>query len=109
MLPSNQYEAALEALKKYYRQIVRDMVHEIVIHRDDFDGGNTARAQEIVARHAVRLGELRTVYTEVARFISTELPHGTEPLSKDEFRCFSCGYVIRRTDDQCRLCGWTWK
>lgn len=109
MVPQTQYDAALATLKNYYRQVVRDMVHEIIVHRDDFNGGDTRTAQEVVAKHAARLSEFRSVYAEVARFISTELPHGTEPLTKDDFRCFSCGYVIHRTDEKCRLCGWTWK
>jgi hypothetical protein len=109
MVPHTQYDAALAALKNYCRQLVRDMVHEIIVHRDDFDGGDARTAQEVVAKHAARLSELRAVYGEVARYISTELPQGTEPLTKDDFRCFSCGYVIHRTDEKCRLCGWTWK
>lgn len=85
------------------------MVHEIIIHRDDFDGGNTHTAEEILAKHAARLNNLTTVYREVERYKSQELPQGTQALGKDEFRCFSCGYVICRTDDKCKLCGWSWK
>ena len=109
MVPQTQYDAALAALKNYYRQLVRDMVHEIIVHRDDFNGGDTRTAQEVVAKHAARLNDFRTVYSDVARFISSELPQGKEPLGKDDFRCFSCGYVIHRTDEKCKLCGWTWK
>ncbi len=109
IMPQNQYDAALLTLKQYYRQVVRDMVHEIVIHRDDFNGGDTPTAREIVAKHAERLRDLQTVYQDVARYSSSEMPHGTEPLGKEEFRCFSCGYVIHRTEERCKLCGWTWK
>ncbi len=109
MVPQSQYDAALTALKDYYRQQVRDMVHELIVHRDDFDGGDTRAAEEIVAKHADRLKNLRTVYSDIARFVASELPHGTEPLGKDEFRCFSCGYVIQRTGEKCELCGWTWR
>ena len=81
-MPPSPYHAALEALKEYRRLIVRDMVNEIIIHRDEFKGGDTRTAQEIVAKHAARLNELGSVYDGVARFISTELPHGLEPLAR---------------------------
>jgi hypothetical protein len=38
-----------------------------------------------------------------------EMPTGTEPFGKDEFRCLGCGGVIRREDKACRICGWSWK
>ena len=76
MVPQTQYDAALVALKNYYRQLVRDMVHEIIVHREDFNGGDTRTAQEVVAKHATRLNEFRTVYSDIARFISTGITTG---------------------------------
>ena len=108
MLPESQYEAALNALKLHYRQMLRDMVHEIIIHRDDFDGGNANTADEIITKHAVHLRDFDRVYRDLARYVKRELPQGIEALSKDEFRCFSCGYKIGRSDKGCSLCGWTW-
>src|SRR5947207_15104343 len=103
MVPQTQYDAALVALKNYYRQLVRDMVHEIIVHREDFNGGDTRPAQGVVAKHAPRLNESRTVYSDIARFISTELPPGKEALGKQALSCFGCVYVIRRTDERFTL------
>jgi len=108
MIPQHQYEAALAILKKHYHNLLRDMAHEVILYRKDFDGGDSRVADEIVAKHAARLRGLRTIYNDLAHHVATELPQATEPLGKDEFRCFSCGSVIRRGDHGCKLCGWTW-
>jgi len=68
-----------------------------------------ADADDLIERYSYRFSRLSTVYTNLARFVSSETPRGQQPLGKDEFRCFGCGGVIRREDADCGLCGWTWK
>src|SRR5262245_59818501 len=108
MPPEHQYEAALEILRKHYHRLLRDIAVEIILHHKDFTDGDSKLAEEILARHDARLRALRTIYGDLARHVATEQLKRTEPLGKDEFRCFSCACVIRRGDNGYKLCGWTW-
>jgi rubrerythrin len=49
------------------------------------------------------------VFSNLSQFEFREKPQGTQPLSKDEFRCFGCGGAIKYEDESCPLCGWSWK
>ena len=108
--PKNEFDGAQRILKKYYSELVKRMAEEIVEHREDFESpGFDSHADEIIEKYAVQLHRLCPVFSNLSQFAFREKPEGKEPLSKDEFRCFGCGSVIRRDDNQCRVCGWTWK
>jgi hypothetical protein len=109
-VPQNEFDGAQCILKKYYRGLMKRMAEEIIEHGEDFESENFgSQADEIIERYASQLHRLCTVFTNIDQFAFREKPKGTEPLSKDEFRCFGCGGVIRREDQACKLCGWTWK
>jgi hypothetical protein len=108
--PKNEFDGAQRILKKYYRNLVKQMADEIIEHREDFESpGFGSRADEIVEKYALQLHRLCPVFSNLGQFAFREKPNGTEPLGKDEFRCFGCGGVIRREDEMCRICGWSWK
>jgi ATP-dependent Clp protease ATP-binding subunit ClpA len=56
-----------------------------------------------------RLEILKELEPNFNQFASQEKPQGTEPLGKDDFRCFGCGGVIHREDQTCPKCGWSWR
>jgi hypothetical protein len=108
--PENEFDGAQRILKKYYHALMKRMAEEIIEHKDDFEStGFGNQADEIVEKYALQLQRLCPVFSNLNQFAFREKPRGTEALGKDDFRCFGCGGVIRRGDDRCRLCGWTWK
>ena len=108
-LPQNEFEGACGILKEYHRTLVQQLADEIVQKGDYFTLLPLGDADDLIERYSWRFSRLSTVYTNLARFVSSEKPQGNEPLGRDDFRCFSCGGVIRRDDTDCNLCGWTWK
>ncbi len=109
MPPKNEFEGAQIILRRYYQQLVRGIAEDIIQHKDQFEEGAFTGADELLERHARRLGHLCEVYSNLTRQSGNEKPVGTETLAKNEFRCFGCGGVIRSADECCRLCSWTWK
>jgi len=108
--PQDEFDAAQRILKQYYRGLVKRMAEEIIEHKEDFESpGFGSQAEEIIEKYALQLHRLCPVYSNLSQFARREKPRGKEPLGKDEFRCFECGAVIRREDESCRLCGWSWK
>ena len=109
-IPQNEFDGAQRILKKYYSELVKRMAEEIIEHKEDFESpGFGSQADEIVEKYALQLQRLYTVFSNLSQFAFREKPKSTEPLGKDEFRCFGCGGVIRREDESCRICGWSWK
>jgi hypothetical protein len=108
--PKSEFDEAQRVLKKYYNELVKQMAEEIIQHREDFESqGFGSQADDIVEKYAQQLHKLSTVFYNLSQFSFREKPNGKVPLSKDEFRCFSCGSVIRRIDEFCQVCRWTWK
>lgn len=107
--PQNEFDGAQRILKKYYRALVKRMADEIIEHKEDFESsGFGGQAEDILEKYGLQLHRLCIVFSNLHQFAS-EKPEGKEPLGKDDFRCFGCGGVIRRQDEACPLCGWTWK
>lgn len=107
--PKTEVEGAQGILKRYYKELVRDIAEDIIQHKEHFEGGTFTGADELLEKHAHRLCQLREVYWSLARITGSKKPVGTEALAKDEFRCFGCGGLVRTADERCRLCGWTWQ
>lgn len=108
--PENEFDGAQQILKRYYRGLVKQLAEEIIQHREDFESpGFGSSAEEIIEKYAIKLNRLCPVFENLNQFAFREKPEGEEPLAKDEFRCFRCGGVIRRQDQYCALCHWTWK
>lgn len=109
-IPQNEFDGAQRILKKFYRELAKRMADEIIEHKEDFESpsfGN--QADDILERYSQQLCRLSTVFSNLNQFASREKPRSTESLGKDDFRCFGCGSVIRREDEACRICGWSWK
>jgi hypothetical protein len=110
MPPLNEFDGAQRILQKYYRALVRQMAEEIIEHKEDFESpGFGSQAESIIEKYANKLDRLCPVSSNLRQFAFREKPQGEEPLTKDDFRCFSCGGVIRRNENSCRICGWTWR
>jgi len=108
--PQNEFDAAQRILKKYYRELVTRMAEEIIEHKEDFESpGFGSHADEIIEKYAIQLNRLCPVFSNLGQFAFREKPKGSEPLGKEDFRCFGCGGVIAPEDQVCRACGWTWK
>lgn len=108
--PQNEFDGAQRILKKYYRELMKQMAEEIIGHREDFESpGFGSQAQDIIEKYALKLHRLCPVFTNLNQFAFRDLPEGKHPIGKDEFRCFKCGGVIRQGDGACQLCGWSWK
>jgi hypothetical protein len=109
-LPENEYRGAMNILSKYYKHAMKCAAEEIIERKEEFDSveDEFGGASNVIDKHYSRLYRISCVYGWL-RSYSTDLPRGSANLGKDEFRCFSCGGVIRREDTECRLCGWTWK
>jgi len=108
--PQTQFDKAHQILKRHYRDFVEQMAEEIIEHQEDFESsGYGSQADEIVEKYSRKLYSVGMTFCNLSEFISRgEKPHGTEPLGKDDFRCFSCGSVIRREDRSCQVCSWRW-
>jgi hypothetical protein len=109
MPPKNEFEGALKVLRRYYGDLMQQVAAEIVQNAGEFDKGIFGEADDLIEKHSCRIGRLATVYANLRGFASDEKPKGSEPLSRNEFRCFGCGHVIKEKDPSCSLCGWTWK
>jgi len=48
-------------------------------------------------------------FSHLNRFAPKEKPDGQRPSGKDDFRCFGCSEVIKKDDEVCSSCGWTWR
>ncbi len=107
-IPDNEYQASLKVLSKYYGELMDEIAADILRNKEEFEKGALGGAEAIIDRHYDRLAHLGCVYANIRQWCSQK-PKGTEPLSKDEFRCFGCGGVIRKGDMACRVCGWTWR
>ena len=108
--PQNQFDTAHQVLKKHYKDLVEQMAEEIIEHREDFESpGFGSQAEDIIDKYSRKLYSVGITFCNLSQFVSREKPQGKEALTKDEFRCFGCGSVIRREDQVCRVCGWSWK
>ena len=108
--PLNEFDGAQRILKKYYHELVKRMAEEIIEHREDFESLSFgSQADEIIEKYAIQLQRLCPVFSNLSQFAFREKPKGSEPLGKDDFRCFGCGGVISQQEEACRMCGWTWK
>ena len=108
--PQNEFDGAQRILKRYYRDLMKQMADEIIEHREDFESpGFGGEAEEIIEKYAQKLHRLCLVFSNLNQFAFREMPKGKEPLGKDEFRCFGCGGLIRREDESCPICHWSWK
>lgn len=105
---SAEIEGAVKILRGYYRKLAEDIAHDLVEHAEDFDTG-FGEADTLLERYSRRLCDLSNVFAHLDRFAPEKKPEGKEPLGKDEFRCCGCGGVIKKDDDLCGHCGWTWK
>ena len=86
------------------------MAEEIIEHCEDFASpGFGSQAEDIIEKHGRKLYSVGLTFCNLSQFVTREKPQGKEPLTKDEFRCFGCGSVIRKEDQSCRVCGWSWK
>jgi hypothetical protein len=108
MTPGNEFAGAQKILWHYYERVVNDLASDIIRHADEFEK-STARADEILEKHYCRLSRIGCSYAYLRSFASKDKPTGTQPLSKDEFRCFGCGGIIKQEESSCKLCGWTWR
>ena len=104
----DEYEGALKVLTKYYRNLMGEIVTDVLLNKEEFEKGAFGRAEEIVDNHYTRLAHLGCLHANIRQWCSQK-PKGTQPLGKEEFRCFGCGGVIQKDDDACKLCGWTWR
>ena len=108
--PINEFEGAQRILSRYYRELARRMAEEIIEHREDFESpGFGGRAESIIDKYGCQLNRLEGMYSNLKQFATRENAQTAQSLGKDEFRCFSCGGLIRRGEETCGLCGWTWK
>jgi hypothetical protein len=108
--PQSPFDEAHRALKVYYRDLVRRMAEEIVESRESFESPEFSdKADDILDKYAKRFYAICMTNQNLSQFVTRPKPFGTEPISKNEFRCFDCGSVIRREDEVCKVCGWSWK
>ena len=108
-IPDNEFDGAQKVLRKYHRSLVQRAASEIISNKDEFESANSYQVDEIIEKYAMKLHHLGQVFCSVNQFVHKEKPKGSEPLGKDEFRCFGCGGVIRQQDEKCKTCGWTWQ
>jgi hypothetical protein len=108
-LSREEFETARSILWRYYDMLMEQVAEDIIRHKDEFEKGTFGNADDIIEKHHCRIARLAGVYANLRGYGSREKPKGTQPLARDEFRCFGCGHVIGREDDRCSLCGWTWR
>jgi hypothetical protein len=108
-LSSHEFEKARKILWRYYDTIMEQAAEDIVKNAEEFEKGTFGNADDIIDKHHCRIARLAGVYANLRGYASREKPKSTQPLGRDEFRCFGCGHVIKREDDKCVLCGWTWR
>ena len=72
-----------------------EVVTDILRNQEEFEKGSYGRAEDIIDRHYTRLAHLGCLHANLRQWRSQKTK-GTEPLGKDEFRCFGCGGVIQR-------------
>jgi hypothetical protein len=106
--PKNEYAGAQSILWRYYERVVNDLASDIIRHSKEFETSD-GRADDILDPHYKKLHRIGCSYAYLRSFATLEKPVGTQPLSKEEFRCFGCGGVIKQQDIRCELCGWTWR
>ncbi len=105
---STELEKAVKILRSYYKKLAEDIAHDLAEHSEDFETG-FGQADTLLDRYSRRLCDLSNVFYHLNRFAPKGKPEGKRPLGKDEFRCFGCGEVIKKDDEVCSSCGWTWK
>jgi hypothetical protein len=107
--PRKEFRDAVGVLNRYYNDLAGQMAEEIIEHAEDFDLPGIGQADSVIEKYARRLYELGAVYGFLRWAAFRQKPQGKEPLARDEFRCFGCGAVIRKDDQACQACGWTWR
>ncbi len=107
--PKKEFHDALRVLNRYYAEIAGRMADEIIEHAEDFESPGFGQAELVIEKYSRWLYELGSVYGFLRWAAFRQKPQGKEPLGQDEFRCFGCGAVIRKEDQTCRVCGWTWR
>ncbi len=107
--PKREFHEALRILNRYYDEVAKQMADEIIEHAEDFESPGVGQAEAVVEKYALRLRELGCVYSILRWAAFRKKPEASEPIGKNEFRCFGCGAVIHSDDQACPVCGWTWK
>src|SRR5213075_2039036 len=98
-VPENEYRGAMNVLSRYYKDAMKYAAADILEHKEEFESvenefGGVTGASNIVDKHYSRLYRISCLYGWL-RSYSANLPRGDKDFGKDEFRCFSCGGVIR--------------
>ena len=108
-IPQRKLDEAHKVLKVYYRDLVHRMAEEILENKEAFESDEFSnKADDLLEKYSKRFYAVCMTYSNLSQFVNRIKPYGTEPISKNEFRCFACGSVIRREDESCRVCGWRW-
>jgi len=63
---------------------------DIIRHKGRIREGHIWNADDIMRGHHCRIARLAGVYANLRGYGSREKPKGTQPLGRDEFRCFGC-------------------
>jgi len=107
-LPENEFDGARGILWRYYDRLLKHAAEDIIQNKEEFEEGAFGNPENIIDNHYRRLSRISCLCS-CFRSRSADKPKGDAPLSKEEFRCFGCGGVIRQEEASCSLCGWTWK
>ena len=105
----NEVREAISVLNDYYGVLARHVAREILSRKEDFKSAEADRADAILEKYARQVSRLSQIYGILRGEAYIDKPEGTEPLARNEFRCFGCGGVIQANDQECPLCHWSWK
>ena len=57
-LPRDEYEGALKVLARYYRDLMDEIVTDIIRNKEEFEKSGFGRAEELIDRHYTRRAHL---------------------------------------------------
>ena len=108
-MSESKREQARQILAKYHAALKERMFNDVIDHAAEFENPFPTTAEDLILRYGAQYHYFCALYSACRPPLPDKKPAGKEPLGKEDFRCFSCGGVIRPKDEACQTCGWTWK
>ena len=105
---------ALEIIEGFHRAQAEELAEDIIENEDNFYLGGFGAGNDILDKyyarfHRIELAKcaLRKASREFRRDI--KMRNKDVKLKEDEFLCFACRNIVRRNDQECSECGFTWE
>lgn len=105
----NQFSEALAILNRYYREMATRLAEEVVENEAEFAPPFLGEAESLVEKYVAPLHNLGAAH-EILRVVGEAIfREKAAQLGPEDYLCFGCRTVMRKDQNECPKCGWSWR